>query len=279
MELFITTYNQDILNRFIAGYNLTRQDTSQNINLLIDDRNKSISEFDLSKAHFVNKIYKVTDLVNYGSKKFSHCNYYEGLMKIYPITFKKQIFPYLYDQHGINKSMLMDDDILYIKPLDAFFDECTVVKSDSMKADDKMLSCLRDVFESNVVDKLNKNLINSGTFLYTYDDRLVKDLYSFYSSSHVMGYMSNAHIRSQKMGKPRIAGMASIIEQLFYGCHLISISKPISNFKSAVQLVTATPDLSNELTITKVNNLYHFLMRNKIPYMDHYLKALQRSLT
>lgn len=279
MQVFVSTYKPKMFEQFAKHYNITKTETKEVINVFVDDRNAKESDFDFGKYDFINKIYKVSDIVRYGEKKFSDCECYNGIMTFYPITFKNQIFPYLAEEHSISKSMILDDDIFYVKPLDEFFEHDIVVKRDTMKADAKMLSILQCIFPDVEVSKLNeRNLINSGSFIYSYDEKLLPDIKAMYNSLETLDYLSESYRRSMKLGKPRLAGMASIIEQYFYGCHLLKESRKIVQFESAVNLVSASDSINSTMKIKTLKNAYHFVMRDKFPFMEHFSNSIHRNL-
>lgn len=276
-EIFVPSYKPSLLDTFCRSYNLRRKETDQCLTLVIDDRFKSVDEFQpvLFKYDVFDRIVKVTDIVKYGSEIFGGTEYYENIMKIYPIAFKLLVFLYFHDKYSVKKGMMLDDDTLFIEPVDEYFEHENAIRSDSMKADYRMLSVLSDTYLNIDVSELNKNLVNSGSIILSWNEDLVEHMRKFFDSYAVCDYLAIAHQRSIKAGKPRIAGMAAVIEQMVYGCYLLNVKEKTS-LNPAVSLITSTANVNKELKFNKYSNIYHFLMRDKLPQIEWYLKALER---
>lgn len=283
--VFIPTSNLYRMKTLIKYYNVHNLPTDQRVIFIADDRsNISKEEYsDVVKDPRFELIY-TSDMLAAVNDIFADCSYYDQIINdMYKVSVKMVVFIYAARHLGIYKSLMLDDDILFLKPLDEWFKHDYVVKEDGLST---MTASLVNAFQNtythvNVIDfNHSKHRINSGSILYTVRDctRLIDDVRAFFSSDDIYRVLVN---RLNKTSSRRKGwGYDWMLEQYFYGIHMYSLGIEIPRFKGAVNTGLGYPKEGRSLKpFKRVPNVIHFLQMEKqrmydayLPLIDEYIK-------
>jgi len=214
-------------------------------------------------------------------KYFTDAPFYDKILDVYGLSVKLLTFVFA-KTLGVEKSMMLDDDVFLLKPVDSFFQYDYVKKADTMsKMGKKAHSIVRSVFpESLDLEQMNadNHRINSGTLIYKFHESLIADLHAFFSSEQIYTFLKNER-RDDK--KPSHVGHAWLVEQYTYSCHLHRFGQEnLHDFGSEVRMVGAYPKKKPKDTSVLKNapNILHFVLRDKKRLYEHYSKVVNNTL-
>ena len=284
--VFIPTSNLYRVRTLIKYYNVHNLPTSQRVIFIADDRG-TISKQDYADA--VNdsrfELIYTSDMLACVNELFADCPYYEPIINdMYKVSVKMVVFIYASRVLGIKKSLMLDDDILFLKPLDDWFLYDYVVKSDRLSwMPDVHVKAFQlayphvDIVEFNHPD----HHINSGSIIYTMkdEDRLVADVRAFFSSDEIYHILVNR--LNKNKGHRKGWSYDWTLEQFFYGVHIYSLGLEIVQFKSAVSIEMKLPKEDRPIKpFKKIPNVIHFIQMKKqlmydayLPLIDQYIRA------
>lgn len=279
-RIYVPAYKEDRLRYFQKYYNVLGLETNIEITLILDDRYRTRESYDLSGIDFHKEIFWSSDIIADCRNLFTNKENYDRILKIYAPSLKMLVFIWLHKFKGIDKSMLLDDDVLYLKPVDEAFQNDFMIKKEMLsRVSGSLASVFRKVWPDRV-DDINTNLLNSGTIIYTYDESngLIEDADSFFSSPEILSELEAGY--EKRLNVHRIRGRAWILEQYFFGFHFINIKKKhkVVDFRTYVNLVTVYPKENSSKTIKKLPYIYHFLPMIKEPLYEHYTKLVDAYL-
>lgn len=271
-NIFVLSSSNKRLEMFARYYNVFKEETNQQITLIVDDRR--ISRDKIFRSNIFHNILYATDIIEELRPKFTNCDYYDMILNIYPVSIKMLIFIYAYYFLGINKSMLIDDDTLFLCPIDYIFekDDYVVKKEFLSKMTHRRAQIFADIFDiENFVNQFNKNLINSGTMLYTYKEKhdLLGDVQKFYNSGDIFAMLYENYCKNIMNGESNrtTSGRVWITEQYFYGIHFLKLKlsgETITDFGQAVALYTTyIKENAKKIKMKKLPNIMHFVPKNK----------------
>jgi len=278
--VFIPTSNLYRVRTLIKYYNVHNLPTDQRVIFIADDRG-NISKEEYAEA--VNdsrfELIYTSDMMAAVNDLFADCPYYDPIINdMYKVSVKMLVFIYAARHMSIRKSLMLDDDILFLKPLDEWFAYDYVVKEDGLST---MTTTLVNGFQSTYphvdVAEFNqpKHRINSGSILYTMEDndRLLNDVRAFFSSDDIYRILVN---RLNKTSSRRKGwGYDWMLEQYFYGIHMYSLGVEIPRFRSAVNIGLGYPKEDKPLKpFKKIPNVIHFLQMEKQRMYDAYLPLI-----
>ena len=291
--IIIPTCNEYRIRMFDEYFNVYNQDHNMRLIFIADDRNKisrdayteifkSLKHSSLYELHFS------SDVISDVRHLFSDAAYFDNILNSYKLSIKLLIFIWAKHKLNINKSMLLDDDVLFFKPIDHIFD-----KNDYVKKTDglswlcaKSRNALQDVYpeiDINDFEKDKSRKINSGSIIYTWDDShdLVGWVHRVFNSEKLSRYvMRRAYLHT--IGKGNIHrgtgwGRSWIMEQYVYGMFMNKIGFDRWESFSSYEINTGV-NLPKDGKIKQVKNLpniVHFLPANKKPLYEYYIKCIK----
>lgn len=281
--VFIPTSNLYRAQTLIKYYNIHDEPTDQRVIFIGDDRG-SISKEEYRAA--INDprfdLIYTSDMMAGVNHLFEDCPYYDQIVNdMYKVSIKMLVFIYAARVLGIKKSLMLDDDILFLKPLDSWFKHDYVVKEDGLSPMPKhQVKAFQYAYPHVNIEQFNNPefRINSGSIIYTLndnDDRLVNDVRTFFSSDDIYQVFVN---RLNKTNTRRKGwGYDWMLEQYFYGIHMYSLGVEIPRFKSAVNIGLAYPKENKPLKpFVSVPNVMHFPQMEKQRMYDGYLPLIDQ---
>ena len=285
--VFIPTSNLYRAQTLIKYYNIHAEPTNQRVTFIADDRG-NISREEYASA--INDprfgLIYTSDMMAAVNHLFDSCPYYDQIINdMYKVSIKMLVFIYASRYLGIKKSLMLDDDVLFLKPLDKWFEYDYVVKEDGLSSmPDHQVKAFQYTYPDVNIAEFNtpEVRINSGSIIYTLedgDDRLVNDVRAFFSSDDIYRVLVN---RLNKTNTRRARwGYDWMLEQYFYGIHMYSLGVEIPRFRAAVNIGLAYPKEDKPLRpLVSVPNVMHFLQMEKqrmydgyLPLIDQYIRA------
>ena len=283
--VFIPTSSLYRVRTLIKYYNVHNSPTDQRMIFIADDRG-SISKEEYAEA--VNdprfELIYTSDMLAAVNDMFADCPYYDQIINdMYKVSVKMLVFIYAARHLGIHKSLMLDDDILFLKPLDEWFKYDYVVKEDGLsKMLDAQVKAFQRAYPHVDIAEFNqpKHRINSGSILYTMEDssrRLLDDVRAFFSSDDIYHIFVN---RLNKTNSRRKGwGFDWMLEQYFYGIHMYSLGVEIPRFRSAVNIALVYPKEDKPpKPFKKIPNVIHFIQMEKQRMYDAYLPLIDSYL-
>ena len=282
--VFIPTSSLYRVRTLIKYYNVHNLPTSQRVIFIADDRgNIGKEEYADAVGDSGFELIYTSDMLAAVNDLFADCPYYDQIINdMYKVSVKMVVFIYAARHLGINKSLMLDDDILFLKPLDEWFKHDYVVKSDRLSwMPDTHVKAFEYAYPHVDIAEFNqpKNHINSGSIIYTVNDdaRLIADVRSFFSSDEIY------HILVKRVNKnkgPRKCWSYDwTLEQFFYGVHIYSLGLEIAQFKSAVNIEMKLPKEDRIIKpLNKIPNVIHFIQMKKQLMYDAYLPLIDSYL-
>jgi hypothetical protein len=282
--VFIPTSNLYRVSTLIKYYNVHNEPTDQRVIFIGDDRG------DISKKEYADavndsrfELIYMSDMLEAVNDMFADCPYYDAIINnMFRVSVKMVVFIYAASHMGIHKSLMLDDDILFLKPLDEWFKYDYVVKEDGLSnmSESQVTAFQRtyphiDIFEFNKP----KHRINSGSILYTMQDdsRLLNDVRAFFSSDEIYYILVNRLNKTTSRRKGW--GYDWLLEQYFYGIHMYSLGVEIPRFRSAVNISLGYPKEDKpSKPFKKIPNVIHFLQMEKQRMYDAYLPLIDSYL-
>lgn len=282
--VFIPTSNLYRVRTLIKYYNVHALPTNQRVIFIGDDRGK-ISKADYADAigDSAFELIYTSDMLAAVHDAFADCPYYDQIINdMYKVSVKMIVFYYAAVHMGIRKSMMLDDDVLFLKPLDEWFKYDYVVKEDGMsKMSAAQVKAFQRTYPHINISEFDqpKHRINSGSLIYTFQDDgvLLNDVRAFFSSDDIY------HIFVNRLNKTnsRRKGWSNdwMLEQYFYGIHLFGLGLEIPRFKSVVNIALTYPKEGVPLKpFRKIPNVIHFLQMEKQRMYDAYLPLIDAYL-
>ena len=282
--VFIPTSNLYRVRTLIKYYNVHNLPTSQRVIFIADDRgNIGKEEYADAVGDSGFELIYTSDMLAAVNDLFVDCPYYDVIINdMYKVSVKMVVFIYAARHLGINKSLMLDDDILFLKPLDEWFKHDYVVKEDGIsKMSSAQIKAFQRTYPHINISQYDqpKNRINSGSLLYTHQDNgvLLHDVRAFFSSDDIyhifVNRLNKTNSRRKRWGKDWM------LEQYFYGIHMYSLGLDIPRFRSAVNTTLTYAKEGVPLNkFRKIPNVIHFLQIEKQRMYDAYLPLIDSYL-
>lgn len=279
-NIFILSCNETRLEIMNKYYNIENIETSQKINVILDDT--KLKSIDRDKLKMVNgDVYLASDIISFCREKLGkNTKYYDWYVDKYKPTIKMLIFYYVKHKLGISKSFLMDDDILFFKPIDEIFENSFARKKDMLSSirKEENLKIWRTLFSSSLVDKTEseKNYINSGTILFDYDkqdDILEKSLLNFFNCDELYDKMkiNNEKNEGHRRG---FSGTFWVTEQYFFAFLLHQIHEKVPVIELTGSQVRLHTMYKHPGPLKKKPNIIHILPIRKEEIYNMYFGVL-----
>lgn len=287
-NIIIPTCNEFRIRTFDEYFNIFNEAHNIRFTFVCDDRGGiSRKQYETVFASLKNKdlydVYFATDVVKDLSSTFADCAYYDSILTEYPLSIKLLIFIWAKKFLGFDKSMLLDDDVLFLKPITQFYEENDYArKKDSLsKLCVKSRQALQLTYPDFDILQFEKarDKVNSGSIIYTWKDEhdLLGWVKKFFSSEPI-----DKLIRIKKYewaaGLSRaLWGSTWLLEQYSYGMfmHHMGMDK-YAHFGNLVNtgISKASPKIS---PLQVIHNIVHFLPRDKMPLYEFYLARLNKT--
>jgi hypothetical protein len=146
-------------------------------------------------------------------------------------------------------------------------------------------NALREPYPNVDIYLTDKNLkLNSGSIIFTYQDRIIDHMRKFFSSYQVNFMISEKTFLIETRGN--VWGCSWIIEQVVYGIFFRDIILHEDRCKripgNIVTLEIVGPNVKGASPPTSpfrsIPHIIHFLPRNKIPFYEYFLSRLKATL-
>lgn len=286
VNVIIPTSNEYRIRMFDKYFNILDLPHNMNIIFLADDRGNISKEkyneifYELkNKAYY--SLYFTSDLIESVRPYFSNAKYFNDILKLYGVSIKKLIFIWAKKTMNINKSFLLDDDVLFLKPIDEFYYANAYVrkKDPFSKLCKRSASAVRSTYpEVNYDEFVKKKLqINSGSIIYTWDDNhnLINWMNRFFDSTHIYEYLKERYDDFHSGKSKNLWGISWQIEQWIYGLFMYSCDElqSYASFGNIVNTSISRPEKIKPLQ--KLHHIIHFLNRDKIPVYEYYIARLE----
>ena len=292
--IIIPTCNLYRIRTFDKYFNVFNIVHDHRFIFVADDRHKISREeylevFSTLKNRHLFDLTFSTELLSSVSPLFSDVPYFADIVKNYPLSIKLLIFIWAKHELGIEKCMLLDDDVLFLRPVDHVFAEHNFVKKSDMISwlCQKSLAALQDAYPEIDVKKFenDKKKINSGSIIYTWDDshNLLGFVKQFFGCKSLHKFiMERAYLHSigkGHVGKGTGWGRSWLMEQYTYGMFMHSIGwDKFADFGAVVNTGVQIPKDDKPRKLTRVPNIVHFLPANKMPLYEYYIGRLEQYL-
>jgi hypothetical protein len=284
--ILIPTCNLFRMRMLMKYYNVYGVKTEQHIVFIGDDRGSITQE--QFKAEVGNKPFELvfmSDVIQGVGYFYEDCPYYNEIMnRMYKVSVKLLIFVWAYHCRKLRQSMLLDDDVLFLRPIDDWFKHEYVVKEDGLSVmGDACFQVLKRSYPGMNVAEFNqsKHGINSGSIIYTVKDEcksLIEVARGFFSSPFVYSRFLDRMDKLNK--KPGVWGVDWIFEQQVYGLHMFSLNENLKRFGSVVNTSLTFKDGKPVKEFSKLPHIIHFLQRDKskayelcLPLVDNFINT------
>lgn len=283
-HVFVCGGNASRLNWFSQYYNIEKKPTSQVIHFMLDDRFVGRSAFDgfILGNNTTNSDYIwVTDVVDALKHHFINVPYFNVILnKYYKVSIKLLVFIYAKEIMGIDKSLLLDDDIFFLKPLDKWFEYNKIVKTPETLS--RMSANIGAMFTEIFGDEFvyadftkSGKLLNSGTLLYVWNDRLINDVKNYFSSELLYKALVKKFTNDPTWSK---RGLIWITEQYFYGIH-VSLADPSPlSFGPEIKMLgyPKNDEYKFEYNMMKLPAVLHFIPSDKERNFKYWKVIIQK---
>lgn len=294
-NIFIVSNNIERIESLLKYYNVYGEDTYQRLHVILDDRNRTYNVESISDKI---EIHYATQMIE-STKHFFDEEYLFKILDVYGVAIKWLVFPYVHEVLGIEKAMMMDDDVLLLKPLDHYFFNKYVFYNESAlgvmgKFVEASLSPLfKDLVDISVMRKEPYFSMNSGQVIHTKNDRYLeffqravcKDTYilimdGVYKYKNKKGYGGSVIPKyGSKKNNRSMGGKYWCIEQNIYAIYYKWLSEndyaPV-RFNGDVRIWTTVMRSVNKLK--KFPAYIHYLPIDKTPLYTIYAKAVEELL-
>lgn len=286
-SIFVPTCSAERCGYFLANYNVYDRPTGGRFIFIVDTRMVDLDQIKqlISKSKVPYSMTMTLDdlIVNshLDERGIALEDIYH-LIEMFPLMLKTLI-PLLARRAGITKFMMLDDDILYLKPFDYLFAACANAvrpKSNCPLKGDPALNMFSEVFPDLSTPQLQSktHLINSGQMILTVTDILLDDIRSLWASELVRNSIAERYLRGGGMTR----GTYYLTEEYFWGIHFRYRATDVYHFTSEeVRLVVA--DLTKKKgcaghALRSLPRIIHLLPRDKLAMFEHYTKAVSQYL-
>lgn len=290
-NIIIPTSDLYRISMFDKYLNVNSIENNDHFIFIADDRFKHTREeyqkhFESLKNNHLYTLHYTRDFIEEVRPYFAECRFFDEILKAYPVCMKLLIFIWSKHVLGLDKAMMMDDDVLYLVPLKEKYENYDYVK----KADGISKMCRASVAaleatypEINIreFERTRKSKINSGTLIYTHSEKydILNWMQRFFDSEHLcILYKKKVYEYENGISKLKY-GCSWIIEQYIYGMFfdaVVGIDK-FHEFGSSVN-ISVSGYCKNPKTITKIPNIVHLLLKNKEVHYEYYTTLLDKYL-
>lgn len=280
-NIFIISTKFQRIKYFKKYFNIFNEKTNIKMNVIIDDRNMSNDE--IKKFYDLNwNIYKATNVIEYVAPLFSNENIMRKILDNYGVSIKWLLFIFINKKLSIQKSMIIDDDTLMIKPLDHYFKHDYVIYREQLSAMSKRVrSLLSGIYPEIDIEKLNKErmFVNSGQILFNWHE----DLFNHIDKAFCQEMLDFVEEGKEKYKKRtatevrKVGGMYWIIEQYIYAVFFYKFKEKydIVNFNNDILLYTFR--LKEEYKFKRnIPCFIHYLPKDKEAFYKHFLPAVDK---
>jgi hypothetical protein len=116
-DIFIVSNKVERIENLLKYYNVYGEDTYQRLHVILDDRKAT---YNIDSIKDAVEIHYATDVIE-KTKHFFDEEYLFKILDAYGVAIKWLVFPYIHEVLNIERAMMMDDDVLLLKPLDHYF--------------------------------------------------------------------------------------------------------------------------------------------------------------
>jgi hypothetical protein len=116
-DIFIISNKVERIENLLKYYNVYGEDTYQRLHVILDDRKAT---YNIDSIKDAVEIHYATDVIE-KTKHFFDEEYLFKILDAYGVAIKWLVFPYIHEVLNIERAMMMDDDVLLLKPLDHYF--------------------------------------------------------------------------------------------------------------------------------------------------------------
>jgi len=226
-------------------------------------------------------LYFVSDMIESVRPYFKDAKYFDYILQKYSLSIKNLVFIWAKLILDINKSFLLDDDILFLKPLDDFYYSNDYArKKDAMsKLCTESTKAIKQTYsEINYDDFIKKRFhINSGSIIYKWNNKhnLVEWMHRFFDSEYVYSFVKNKSEKFITLGLKTKWGRSWQMEQIVYGLFMYS-STGLDIYASFGNLVNTGISKPKEIKpLSKLHSIVHFVNRDKISVYQYYISCLK----
>ena len=295
-DIFIISNKVERIEKFIKYYNVYKTDTNQRLNVILDDRNCTYNTESI--CHDEIEIHYATQVIE-STKHLFDQEYLMKILDVYGVAIKWLVFPYIHEVLGLNKAMMMDDDVLLLKPLDHYFSNDYVFYNESSfgnmskTVEAGLAPIYKDLIDISTMRNPPYFSLNSGQVIHTKNDHYLeflqravcKETYILIMSA-VMKYKNKE--RAGRYDTPAygsaknnrvIGGKYWIIEQNIYAIYykwlLENGYEPVkfgNDVKIIVKFMTEKPKLKS------IPAYIHYLPIDKNPLYDLYGASVEELL-
>lgn len=277
-NIFILSSNLFRLTTFKKYFNLYNTKTNIKINVILDDRHLKNEEI-LCIKELGYQTYFVSDMINKTKNMFDNPQLISEITDKYGVSIKWLLFIYISKILGYNKSMIIDDDTLMLKPIDSWFKYENVIMREQLSAmSNRVKNVLSELYPYIDIEQLNKErmLLNSGQIIFTWDDTLFHHMNLAFSQPMLNFVNEGITKYADNYKKTRnVFGYYWVMEQYVYAAYFyfLKTQKEVKYFCKDVKLQTTKLKENFKLSRT-IPSYIHYLPKDKFEFYDKYLPAL-----
>ena len=289
-RVFVVSNNIERVDSFLKYYNIGRLDTDTDVSFILDDRNTKFNT-----SHIDEKIYYVSSMIESCRDFFNDKESFDLIIDIYGVAIKWLVFPYVHKVLGVKKAMMMDDDTFLLKPIDTYFNNDYVFKSEGplgiiSTGIGRMLSPLYDdlvkVQYWNMINRYEgtdpKFSLNSGQLIHTENDMYMEFLNRAFCKS-IYITLAEAKLKYEKkwsgesFNRGYIGGRTWHVEQFVYAIYykwLLNNDYDVAEFGKDVRLQPVAFKKKPNLRFDTLPKFIHYLPKDKSSLYDVYAKSI-----
>ena len=294
-DIFVVSNKIERIHNLLNYYNVYDVDTNHKLHVILDDRKQS---YNVESISDLITIHYATDMIE-KTKHFFEQEWLERILEVYGVAIKWLVFPYVHEVLGIKKAMMMDDDVLLLKPLDHYFEDEYVFYNESAlgvmgKFVEAVLAPLyKDLIDVSTMRYQPYFSMNSGQVIHTQNEHYLEFFQRAVCKDTYVLIMDGVHkyTRVKKHGKydtPEygsaknnrvMGGKYWIIEQNIYAIYykwLVEQGYKVERFKGDVRLWTTK--MPEKVSFKSFPAYIHYLPTDKEPLYNVYAKRVEEIL-
>jgi len=294
-DIFIVSNKVERIENLLKYYNVYGEDTYQRLHVILDDRKTT---YNIDSIENSIEIHYATDVIE-KTKHFFDEEYLLKILDSYGVAIKWLVFPYVHEVLNIQRAMMMDDDVLLLKPLDHYFFSAYVFYNESAlgvmgKFVESALSPLyKDLVDISVMRKEPYFSMNSGQVIHSKNEHYLEFLQRAVCKDTYILIMDGVYKYKNKKGyggsvipaygtaknNRSMGGKYWCIEQNIYAIYYKWLDEngyAPDRFGSDVRIWTTI--MKDVKKLKKIPAYIHYLPIDKEPLYTQYAKAVEELL-
>ena len=293
-DIFIVSNKVERIENLLKYYNVYGEDTYQRLHVILDDRKAT---YNIDSIKDTVEIHYATDVIE-KTKHFFDEEYLFKILDVYGVAIKWLVFPYIHEVLNIERAMMMDDDVLLLKPLDHYFSHKYVFYNESALGvmgkfvEAALYPLYKDLVDISTMRQKPYFSMNSGQVIHTKNEHYLEFLQRAVCKDTYILIMDGVYKYKNKKGyggsvipaygtaknNRSMGGKYWCIEQNIYAIYYKWLDE---NGYEPVRFggdVRVWSTVMNVKKLKKIPAYIHYLPIDKEPLYTQYAKAVEELL-